>query len=242
MHRLWKIGAQPPPASHEDLFIGRYELLCSWALKLTGRDRQLAEDLVHDAFIQFTLSRPELDGVQNLDGYLYGLLRNLHLSRVRRAARRPAVSLALIDYDSCELGWQTVDARAQLQAREELRAICRYACLRKESSKAGSVLILRFFHGYYPSEIAQLLGSPARAVADWLLLARREGRLYLAEPERLSFLASASPLRSAARRWTTSRRNYARPSFSAGTPRVRRAANGKRSIFHPRSKPSLARC
>jgi len=192
MSRPWYLTTRHEPISHEDLFIGRYDLLLSLALKLTGRDRQLAEDLVHDAFIQFTLGRADLREIQNLEGYLYGLLRNLHLSRARRAARHPALPLSLIDYDSMEIGLRAVDPRAQLQSRDELRAICRYACLRKETSKAGSVLILRFFHGYYPSEIAQILRSPVRAVADWLRLARREGSLFLTDPQRLSFLPETS--------------------------------------------------
>jgi len=189
MSRPWYLTTRHEAISHEDLFIGRYDLLLSWALKLTGRDRESAEDLVHDAFIQFTLGRTDLQEIQNLEGYLYGLLRNLHLSRARRAARHSALSLSLLDYDSMEIGLRAVDPRAQIQSRDELRAICRYACLRKETSKAGSVLILRFFHGYYPSEIAQILRSPVRAVADWLLLARREARLYLTDPQRLSFLS-----------------------------------------------------
>jgi len=31
--------------------------------------------------------------------------------------------------------------------REELWQACEYACARKETSRAGSVMILRFFHG-----------------------------------------------------------------------------------------------
>ncbi len=48
------------------------------------------------------------------------------------------------------------------------------------------MLLLRFFHGYYPVEIAQVLRSPRRAVDDWLRIARREARLYLENPRRLN--------------------------------------------------------
>jgi len=56
-----------------------------------------------------------------------------------------------------ETGLRTIDPRDQIQVHDELRRVYQYACARKETSKAGSVLILRFFHGYYPSEIAKLL-------------------------------------------------------------------------------------
>ena len=75
--------------SHEDLFIERYERLMSWAMRLTERNRDQAEDLVHDAFVQFTFTRPNLEVINNLDGYLYGILRNLRLLQMRRASRSP---------------------------------------------------------------------------------------------------------------------------------------------------------
>ncbi len=90
--------------SHEDLFVQRYNRLVGMSLQLTGHDREQAEDLVHEAFVEFTLSRPDLDSIQNLEGYLYGMLRNLYLSQVRRAARRHTQSLSLLDYDSAEIG------------------------------------------------------------------------------------------------------------------------------------------
>jgi RNA polymerase sigma factor (sigma-70 family) len=170
--------------SHEDLFIQRYEWLLNWALQLTGRNREQAEDLVHDAFIQFTLTRPDLDSIQNLEGYLYGMLRNMHLSEVRRAARTHNRHISIIDYDSAEIALRSADPWDQIQARDELRAVCNYACARKEKSKAGSVLLLRFFHGYYASEISLVLRSPRRAVDDWLLIARREAKLHLDNPHR----------------------------------------------------------
>ena len=177
----WRIAE-----SHEDLFVQRYNRLVGMALQLTGHDREQAEDLVHEAFVEFTLSRPDLDSINNLEGYLYGMLRNLHLSQVRRAARRHTQSLSLLDYDSAEIGLRSSDPRDRIRAKDELRDVCSYACLRKETSKAGSVLLLRFFHGYYPVEIAQVLRSPRRAVDDWLRIARREAKLYLENPRRLN--------------------------------------------------------
>src|SRR5256886_14630579 len=66
--------------AHEEVFLARYGKLRSWALQLTEHDRERAEDLVHDAYIQFTFAQPDLDAINNLNGYLYSLLRNLHLS------------------------------------------------------------------------------------------------------------------------------------------------------------------
>lgn len=183
MLRLLK--ATPRTDAYADVFIARYERLLVWSLKLTDHDRQMAEDLVHDTFVQFMLSRPNLNTVQNLEAYLYTMLKNTHLSQLRRASQKPQHNLALIEYDSAEISLRALDVRAKLQIQEELWNVCQYACVRKDSSKAGSVLILRFFQGYYPSEISRILQSSRQTVDSWLRIARREAELYLEDPNSL---------------------------------------------------------
>jgi RNA polymerase sigma factor (sigma-70 family) len=177
-----------PQSSHEELFMQRYERLRAWALRLVVGDQQQADDLLHDAFIHFTLHRSLIENVQNLDAYLYTMLRNLHLSQARRLARTPQGHLSLLDYDSADIGLQSVDPRDQIKVQDELRMIGRYACIRKQTSKAGSVLILRFFHGYYPAEIARILNCPRSAVDSLLKGARGEAKLFLQNPEGLTFI------------------------------------------------------
>ncbi len=186
-----------PPATHEDLFLRNYPSLVRWALQLSDGDRGHAEDLVHDAFIQFTLVRPDLAGIHDLEGYLHGMVRRMHVSYVRRVGRLDRRTASLLEYDSVEFGLRSVDVLASVEARLELETICRYACLRKESSKAGSILILRFFHGYFPSEIALVARIAARVADEWLRIARREARLYSVDPQRLRFLATTPPIQLA---------------------------------------------
>lgn len=187
---------------HEQVFVRRYEYLLTWALHLTDQDRAEAEDLLHDAFIQFVVCRPNLGEIQNLDGYLYGMLRFLRLSQLKRASRGRIQQLSVIEYDSAENGLHVIDPREQFNVRDDLRAICHYACARKESSKAGSVLILRFFLGYYPSEITRVIGSTRKVVDMRLQSARREARAYLDAPERLSFLPGQQMEKTLAERLT----------------------------------------
>jgi DNA-directed RNA polymerase specialized sigma24 family protein len=139
--------------SHAEHFAERYDRLFGWALHLTDHDRAQAEDLLHDAFIQFTLAAPALGAIRNLDNYLFGVLRILRVSQLRRNARLRLEQLSIIDYDSAELGLRMIRrASDSIRIQDELRAICRYARARKETSKAGSGVILRFFHSYYPVE------------------------------------------------------------------------------------------
>ncbi|HEU4595099.1 MAG TPA: RNA polymerase sigma factor [Pyrinomonadaceae bacterium] len=179
---------------HEEVFLARYAGLRAWALRLTEGDTARAEDLVHDAFVQFTFTRPNLARVQNLDGYLYRMLRNLNISQMRRTRVRREESLAVCEYDSAEFVLRATDPRDSIRVQDDLRQVCRYACLRKESAKAGSVLILRFMHGYYPAEVARVCGSTREAVEERLRVARSEAAQFLKDPSSLRFLAREGAL------------------------------------------------
>ncbi len=73
-----------------------------------------------------------------------------------------------------------------------MRRICQYACARKATANAASVLILRFFHGYYPSEIAKVLRNTCEAVHLRLRAARTEAKAYLENSKSLTFLDGQS--------------------------------------------------
>src|SRR5260370_6555678 len=175
-------------SNYRELFVARYDQLLAWALQLAQGDRTLAEDLLHDLYVLFNIHEPEIDPAQNVDGYLYTCLRNLYLSQIRRTARNRFQQLSIIEYESAKTGLRATDSRAQIEVQDELRRICQYACARKNTSRAGSVLILRFFHGYYPSEITQVLRSSRKAIDDRLRIARAEARTYLDDPQSLSFV------------------------------------------------------
>src|SRR5918992_1875407 len=147
-----------------ELFTPRYERLLAWAMRLTNQYHEAA-DLVQDAFVQFMLGRTGLEQIENIDGYLRRMLKYMHASKKSRQAQRfNDAALSVADYDSFTLGWTAIDTPRRLQAVEELHQICSYACARKESSRAGSVLILKYFHEYLPTEIAGIIASSRHCV------------------------------------------------------------------------------
>lgn len=179
--------------SHEEIFIQYYSRLRNWAVQITGQDYALAEDLLHDAFIQFTHSQPNLENIENLDGYLYGVIRNLHLSHLRKTARRNKYQPSIIEFETARLGLRSANAHDNFQVQEELKRICYYLCLRKETARAASVMILRFFHGYFPGEIAQILCTTPQAVKVRLRLARIEAKTALEIPESIKRIEENLP-------------------------------------------------
>jgi len=185
-------------AFREQLFTERYANLRLWAIHLTNHE-STADDLVQDAFVQWMLGRTRLEEIENIDGYLRNMLRNMHFSRISRAAQRLQETLSIADYDSGLLGWTAIEPPRRLQASEDLHQICAYACFRKESSKAGSVLILRFFHNYFPTEIASVLNSSRNCVDQWQRVARREAKMFMNRPGGLRFVNGEAPARPSVR-------------------------------------------
>ena len=78
------------------------------------------------------LARPDLRKIQSLDRYLYGMLRNLQISYVRRATRTQSSSLLAVEYDSGELSLKHGRRQDELHVLEELWQACEYACARKQ--------------------------------------------------------------------------------------------------------------
>src|SRR5262249_37681620 len=113
---------------------------------------------------------------------------NIHLSEFRKSTRQALRTISIVEYDSVSLGLRQLNPTSRAQAQDELRAICQYACLRKASSKAGSVFILRFFHGYFPGEIARLCHSSSPAISELIRAGRQEAVAWLRSPEQLHFL------------------------------------------------------
>jgi RNA polymerase sigma factor (sigma-70 family) len=177
--------SQPDRRTNEDVFFAYHPRLLAWAIQITNGDRSDAEDLVQDFYLRITrISRP-VDEMEQPEGYLFKVMRNLHIARVRRNGRDPLNVLSIVDYDSVEQGLATADRRELLFARDHLKAICRYACERKSMVRSASVLILRFFHGYYPTEVMKILRAKRSSVDMLLQTARNEARLSLERPEAL---------------------------------------------------------
>lgn len=182
-----KLNLQPNYQNHEEFFLQNYARLHKWAMQICQQNQSLAEDLLHDAYIQFTLSQPNLSEINNLDGYLYTIIANLHISHLRKATRRQTYQFSIVEYESAELGLRNVDLRDLIQIQDELRKVCHFTCIRKETAKAASVMLLRFFLGYFPSEITKILKTTPQAVRARLKMARSETKAILEKPASLKF-------------------------------------------------------
>lgn len=169
---------------YEELFTRYYHTALKWSLKITRYDYDLADDLVHNVYLQFENVRRSGKSfkIETFDKYLYISLRNSYITHLRKNNKIFEKEEMLDD------GFLlSIDPREQIKVQDQLFDVCRYACLRKNTSISCSVLILRFFHGYFPSEIAQIINSSRNVVESRLVSARREAALYLKNPEDFDF-------------------------------------------------------
>ncbi len=187
--------SQPSRRTNEEVFFAHYPRLLKWATQITHNDRAAAEDLVHDLYLRVTRIIRPIDQIEQIEHYLFKVLRNLHYAHLRQAGRDPINDLSIADYDSLEQGLAVADRRELLLVYDNLRQICRYACQRKSEVRSASVLMLRFFHGYYPSELMEILQISRSAVDKLLQVARDEARFYLERPNSIrSILPGAKSL------------------------------------------------
>jgi len=194
-------AAAPARLSRESEFLSRYDQLLKWAQRLTQDDRSLAEDVVHDAYLQFVLSRADHSSINNLDHYLHQVVRNAHRTYIRQTTPRRFDQLSSIDLDSLQIAAH--DPHGPAQARQLLFAVCLYACEQRELSIAFSVLVLRFIHGYYPNEVAQLTKRTRGAVDGFLKSARHALKSHLSNLRPCYFSESHEVLSSSLSRGAT---------------------------------------
>src|SRR6185437_16410759 len=94
---------EPAPAGQtEQLLASRYSQLLKWASVLTHGDEGKAQDIVQEFCLYFTLTKPDLSGVANLDGYLYTCLRHVYLSGLARSSREAERFISVAEFDSFE--------------------------------------------------------------------------------------------------------------------------------------------
>ena len=91
---------QAQPVDIECLLKARYGQLMAWGQSLTRGDVGKAQDIVQELCLYFTLKRPDLSEVENVEGYLYTCLRHIYLSSLARASREASHFISIADFDS----------------------------------------------------------------------------------------------------------------------------------------------
>jgi RNA polymerase sigma-70 factor (ECF subfamily) len=151
----------------KSIYEHEHRWLLGVALRIT-RERQLAEDAVHDAFMQIWLRAASFDGrLGSGRGWIYTVVRHRALDLVRRAGAHREVAhdddavAALIDA-TVQSG---VDADGLMQ------------CLERLDEPKRNCIVLAFVDGLSHDELARRLDTPLGTIKSWVrrgLIALRE--------------------------------------------------------------------
>lgn len=174
-----QVDLQGRSVFYDRFFQENYPDLQRWALQIAMYNRDLSHDLLHDVYLRVSQREDNPESIESVHAYLYKAIKNAHISHLRRKTRTGGFQISLSENESDLSQLLIVDPRLINKAHDDLRAICRFACNRKSTSISASILILRFFHGYYSAEVAKVVNRSLNAVEARLVKARREASSYL---------------------------------------------------------------
>ncbi len=158
--------AESPVELTEEL-IRRHQLGLWRYVRFLGADRELADDLVQETFLQVMTARPDDRG----DHAVAGWLRRTALNMYRNTRRRPRKNVVL-DADALEQFWQEEvgdDTNAYIDA---LRG-----CLATLDDKSRAAVVLRYCEGHDRNTVAQKLKLHLEGCRS--VLRRARARLHL---------------------------------------------------------------
>jgi RNA polymerase sigma factor (sigma-70 family) len=169
---------------YDRFFEENYIFLKRMALKITKENYEDSDDLLHDFYVKLSQTTP-VENPKNVNAYLFIALKNSYRSVIRKRM----INEDVLSFDEEFLSNTLLDEKtaSRLTLEEKLRAICHYACLRKETSISGSVVLLRYFHGYFASEVSRIIRRSRNAVEARLVAARHEISQYLTNPDSVQF-------------------------------------------------------
>jgi RNA polymerase sigma-70 factor, ECF subfamily len=150
----------------------------SLAHRIVG-DRNLAEDVVQEAFLSIWRSKAGYDRARgSVRSWSLGIVRNRAIDALRRAAT-PAPKLDLDDDAVLESQPGSVRTDSEVIRRETARQV--RGALGELPTEQSQVIELAYFGGFSHSEIADMLGEPLGTIKGRMRLGLEKARATLAE-------------------------------------------------------------
>ncbi|MEQ9441026.1 MAG: sigma-70 family RNA polymerase sigma factor [Cyclobacteriaceae bacterium] len=155
-------------------------LLTNYGLRI-GSDRDLVKDAIHDMFVDLWKNRANLGPTDSIRYYLIKALRRNLIKKIRADQDKRSEDITRLNTDQLfEFSHELTLMKAEL-AREKIN--CLHHELDKLSSRQKEVLFLRFYSGFSPDEIAQILEINPQSVYNLIhrgLETLRENMKYTA--------------------------------------------------------------
>jgi RNA polymerase sigma factor (sigma-70 family) len=151
----------------KSIYLQESHYLLGVALRIV-RQRQAAEDVLHDAFLKIWTRASSFDGARGSGrGWIYSIVRNQALNLIRDGERDADVSDegldAIMATESLNLSAQMTDA---FELRQDLGRL--HDCLSHLDVPKRNSILYAYVDGCSHSEIAERLQSPLGTVKAWI--------------------------------------------------------------------------
>ena len=164
-----------------DLLRGRIDRLFAIARRIV-RDVDRAEDALQDALVIAWRDLPDLRDPDRFDFWVQRVLANMCIEHARRDRRRYA-KLQVLPMDG-------YTARDELSGVVDRDVVDR--AFRRLSPDERAILVLRYYLGYEPTVIAEVLGAPAGTIRSRLHHAHRAMRAAIEADARAAAVGGSS--------------------------------------------------
>jgi RNA polymerase sigma-70 factor (ECF subfamily) len=171
-----------PPEKNQLLGQALNELsdgLYGYAMVLS-RDRTEAEDLVQETCVRAIQAKENLRSDSNVKGWLFTILRNIWLNRLRRRQATPKMVELDMDESAAQIAVEASKDPYALYVSKVEREQVREA-IQRLSKEFREVIVLREYGDLSYQEIAGVLGCPAGTVMSRLGRARSKLRSLLSD-------------------------------------------------------------
>lgn len=150
-----------------DLYEQEGSRLLGVAMRIV-RQRQQAEDIVHDAFISIWTRAASFNATRGSGrGWIYSVVRNLALNHIRDGAREISADEEMIEALDAQAVVATPPGMADAFELQATTGRLNECLERLDTAKRNSILYA-YIDGCSHSEIAQRLNSPLGTVKAWI--------------------------------------------------------------------------
>ena len=153
-----------------ETLVKRYEPRLISVLMRFARDRELARDLAQETFCKAQMSLRQLREPSRVKGWLFSILRNLYLHRVRTEKNQPTLSLDLAG----DLPEPTAEPLPDVEPEQLQQA------LNELPEAFRTPILLYYFDDFTYRDIAEQMDLPMGTVMSRLSRARERLRALLA--------------------------------------------------------------
>lgn len=142
----------------EELFLEYSDSLFRYCYFKLGTDRELAKDIVEEAFYKLSIALLEWKKIDNHKSYLYKICSNMIIDNSRK--NKP-ISIYDEQIDQSIMSYED-NNKDKIDAKLEVEKI--YRILSKMWEDDKNLFILRFVEEYSPKEIAKILNKPTNNI------------------------------------------------------------------------------